>query len=49
MACHCPAPHCRQIKACFVIDFDQDAYLAAAAGRRAVEEFFYSRMVLSEG
>ncbi len=32
-----------------MIDFDQDAYLAAAAGRAAVEDFFYSRMVLSEG
>lgn len=38
-----------QLKACFVIEFDQDAYLAAAAGRAAVEDFFYSRMVLSEG
>lgn len=40
---------CAQLKACFVIEFDQDAYLAAAAGRAAVEDFFYSRMVLSEG
>ena len=38
-----------QLRECFVIEFDQDAYLAAAAGRAAVEDFFYSRMVLSEG
>ena len=41
-----PAP---QVKECFVIDFDADAYMAAAAGPEAVRDFFYSRMVLSEG
>jgi hypothetical protein len=32
---------------CFVIEFDRDAYMAAAHGKQ--EEFFWSRMVLSEG
>lgn len=35
---------------CFVIDFDADAYIAASQGNEsAIEDFFYSRMVLSEG
>ena len=44
-----PASPAAQVKACFVIDQDQDAFMAAAQGRAAVEDFFYSRMVLSEG
>lgn len=32
-----------------MIDFDADAYMAAAAGPEAARDFFYSRMVLSEG
>lgn len=32
---------------CFVIEFDRDAYMAAAHGKQ--EEFFWGRMVLSEG
>ena len=35
--------------ACFVIDFDADAYMAAAKGAHAVADFFHTRMVLSEG
>eukprot|EP01025_Chloroclados_australasicus_P067086 TRINITY_DN9272_c2_g1_i6.p1 TRINITY_DN9272_c2_g1~~TRINITY_DN9272_c2_g1_i6.p1 ORF type:complete len:732 (+),score=93.71 TRINITY_DN9272_c2_g1_i6:291-2198(+) len=39
-----------KVKECFVIDFDQDAFMAAATGdQEEVEDFFYSRMVLSEG
>lgn len=38
-----------QVKECFVIDFDADAYIAAAQGPAAAEDFFFSRMVLSEG
>lgn len=38
-----------KIKECFVLELDQDAYIAAAQGPRAVEDFFFSRMVLSEG
>ena len=34
---------------CFVIQTDQDAYIAAATGPEAVRDFFYSRFVLSEG
>lgn len=34
---------------CFVIDFDADAYFAASKGDSAVEEFYFHRMVLSEG
>jgi hypothetical protein len=34
---------------CFVIGFDREAYVAAAQGQRAAGDFFYSRMVLSEG
>jgi hypothetical protein len=34
---------------CFIIGIDRDAYIAAARGPAAVEDFFYSRMVLSEG
>jgi len=37
------------VKECFVIDFDADAFMAAAAGPQAVASFFYGRMVLSEG
>lgn len=32
-----------------MIDFDADAFMAAAAGPTAVRDFFLSRMVLSEG
>ncbi|PRW56345.1 glycosyltransferase-like protein [Chlorella sorokiniana] len=38
-----------KVKECFVIDFDADAYMAAAAGPAAARDFFLSRMVLSEG
>eukprot|EP01026_Neomeris_dumetosa_P028844 TRINITY_DN2336_c0_g1_i4.p1 TRINITY_DN2336_c0_g1~~TRINITY_DN2336_c0_g1_i4.p1 ORF type:complete len:616 (-),score=86.67 TRINITY_DN2336_c0_g1_i4:287-2134(-) len=39
-----------KVKECFVIDFDQDAFMAAAPGNpEEVEDFFFSRMVLSEG
>eukprot|EP01023_Acetabularia_acetabulum_P027013 TRINITY_DN25552_c0_g1_i3.p1 TRINITY_DN25552_c0_g1~~TRINITY_DN25552_c0_g1_i3.p1 ORF type:complete len:728 (-),score=153.66 TRINITY_DN25552_c0_g1_i3:96-2009(-) len=39
-----------KVKECFVIDFDQDAFMAAATGEpEEVEDFFFSRMVLSEG
>lgn len=38
-----------QVKECFVIDFDVDAYMAAARGPAAAHDFFLSRMVLSEG
>ena len=30
-------------------DFDQDAYMAAAHGHKAAAEFFWSRMVMTEG
>jgi hypothetical protein len=36
-------------RACFVIDHDADAYMAAAAGPAAVEDFWWSRMALTEG
>ncbi len=32
-----------------MIDHDRDAYMAAAQGEAAVDDFFFSRMVLSEG
>ena len=32
-----------------MIDVDQDAYMAAASGPAAIQDFFYSRLVLSEG
>ncbi|KAL6776982.1 hypothetical protein ACKKBF_B19730 [Auxenochlorella protothecoides x Auxenochlorella symbiontica] len=38
-----------KVRECFVIEADQDAYMAAAAGPTAVTDFFYSRFVLSEG
>ena len=38
-----------QVKECFVIEFDQDAYMAAAQGPAAARDFFNSRMVLGEG
>ena len=34
-----------QVMECFVIDLDADAYMAAAAGPAAVQDFFLSRMV----
>ena len=34
---------------CFIIDFDADAFMAAKSGLKAVDDFFYSRNVLSEG
>lgn len=34
---------------CFVIDFDADAFMAAAQGPEAAAAFFFNRMVLSEG
>lgn len=36
-----------KVKECFVIEFDADAYMAAAQGQD--EDFFISRLVLSEG
>ena len=30
-----------QVKACFVIDVDEEAFIAAAQGKAAVEDFFY--------
>ncbi|GMH41555.1 hypothetical protein BSKO_09465 [Bryopsis sp. KO-2023] len=36
-----------KVQSCFVIDFDRDAFLAASVGEH--EDFFFSRMVLSEG
>lgn len=36
-----------KVQTCFIIDFDRDAFLAAA--RNNSQDFFYSRMVLSEG
>jgi hypothetical protein len=44
-----PVDPCTQVKECFVIDFDADAYMAAAQGPAAAEDFFFSRMALSEG
>lgn len=38
-----------KLRECFVIQADQDAYMAAASGPEAVRDFFYSRFVLSEG
>jgi len=36
-------------KSCFIIEFDADAFMAAVQGEDAVNDFYYSRMVLSEG
>jgi hypothetical protein len=36
-------------KTCFIIEFDADAFMAAVQGEDAVNDFYYSRMVLSEG
>lgn len=36
-------------KMCFVIDFDAEAFMAAAGGQKSIEEFYFTRMVLSEG
>jgi hypothetical protein len=36
-------------KSCFVIEFDADAFMAAVQGEDAVNDFYFSRMVLSEG
>ncbi|KAL4457894.1 hypothetical protein ABPG75_012759 [Micractinium tetrahymenae] len=38
-----------KVKECFVIDFDADAYMAAAAGPAAARDFFLERMVLGKG
>jgi hypothetical protein len=38
-----------QAKACFVIEYDQDAFLAASTSPAAASDFFYTTMVLSEG
>lgn len=37
----------KKVQSCFIIDFDRDAFLAAAKGDSA--DFFFSRNVLSEG
>lgn len=41
--------YCEQVKQCFVLEVDADAYVAAAQGPAAVQDFFFGRMVLSEG
>ncbi|KAI3436820.1 hypothetical protein D9Q98_006230 [Chlorella vulgaris] len=38
-----------KVKQCFVLEVDADAYVAAAQGPAAVQDFFFGRMVLSEG
>lgn len=42
-------PRLSQVKECFVIDLDVDAYMAAAQGAAAARDFYVGRMVLSEG
>jgi hypothetical protein len=36
-------------KSCFIIEFDADAFMAAVQGEDAINDFYFSRMVLSEG
>ena len=36
-------------KSCFIIEFDADAFMAAVQGHDAANDFYFSRMVLSEG
>lgn len=41
--------HLEALKQCFIIDFDRDAFVANAEGQESAENFFFSRMVMTEG